>query len=57
MVDARSMTRHPEELERRLSLLSEASEQGEDIDAMGWGWLILLGVVGPIVIILLGWNA
>jgi hypothetical protein len=51
------MRPHPEELERRLGLLSEAAEQGEDIDARGWGWLILLGVIGPIVLIVLGWNA
>lgn len=51
------MSRHPDELERRLALLSETSGQGEDLDAVGWAWLIVLGVIGPIVIILIGWNA
>ncbi|UVJ45576.1 hypothetical protein NVV94_08470 [Pseudomonas sp. LS1212] len=44
------------ELERRLRLLENPAEQGEDFDGMSWFWLLLLGVVLPIVALVAGWN-
>jgi hypothetical protein len=51
------MPDRPEELERRLRALAEASAQGADFDPLSWFWLLLLGLVGPIVLIVLGWYA
>ncbi|MBK5356455.1 hypothetical protein JFU37_28800 [Pseudomonas sp. TH41] len=43
------------ELERRLRLLENPAEQGEDFDATSWFWLLLLGVVLPIIALIAGW--
>lgn len=43
------------ELERRLRLLENPAEQGEDFDGMSWFWLMLLGVVLPIIALVAGW--
>jgi len=51
------MEKAPDELQRRLARLSERAEQGADFDAVSWFWLLLLGLVGPIALIILGWNA
>ncbi|MFV3304848.1 hypothetical protein ACNFBT_06170 [Pseudomonas sp. NY15181] len=45
------------ELERRLRLLEDPAEQGEDFDAMSWFWLLLLGLVLPVVALVAGWYA
>lgn len=47
----------PEELARRVEALADESSQGADFDAFSWFWLLLLGLVGPVVLILWGWNA
>jgi hypothetical protein len=47
----------PDELARRVEALVDESAQGADFDAVSWFWLLLLGLVGPIVLIVLGWNA
>ncbi|MEO6607788.1 MAG: hypothetical protein ABIN69_04900 [Aestuariivirga sp.] len=44
---------HPE-LERRLTLLENPKNQGEDYDATAWVVLIGLGVVLPIIALWLG---
>jgi hypothetical protein len=44
---------HPE-LERRVRLLEDPSNQGADFDASSWFWLIVLGIVVPIAAITLG---
>lgn len=43
------------ELERRLRLLENPAEQGEDFDATSWFWLLLLGVLLPIIALIAGW--
>ncbi len=45
------------ELERRLRLLEDPAEQGEDFDGMSWFWLLLLGLVLPAVALVAGWYA
>jgi hypothetical protein len=44
----------PPELEERVSTLEE-SESGEDFDAIAWYWMILLGLIGPGVLLVVGW--
>jgi hypothetical protein len=43
------------ELERRLRLLENPAEQGEDFDGASWFWLLLLGVILPIIALVVGW--
>jgi hypothetical protein len=50
------MSSPSDELERRLAILSDESAQGQDFDRVSWLWLLLLGLVGPIVLLILGWN-
>ena len=47
----------PDELEKRLQVLAEESAQGADFDLASWFWLLLFGLVGPIVLIIAGWGA
>ncbi|WP_413870521.1 hypothetical protein [Albidovulum sp.] len=44
---------HPE-LERRLRLLEEPKNQGQDYDGLAWMALIGLGVVLPVIALLIG---
>ncbi|WP_421693690.1 hypothetical protein [Aestuariivirga sp.] len=44
------------ELERRLKLLENPAEQGEDYDAVSWAWLLFLGVVLPVIALVWGWR-
>jgi hypothetical protein len=44
----------PPELEERVSTL-EVSESGEDFDAIAWCWMILLGLIGPGILLIVGW--
>jgi hypothetical protein len=44
----------PPELEARLSVL-EAGAAGADFDAFSWFWMVLLGVVLPVVLLIVGW--
>ncbi|HVO03998.1 MAG TPA: hypothetical protein VMT54_17500 [Candidatus Cybelea sp.] len=45
----------PAELERRISLLENPANQGEDFDGASWFWLIVLGLVLPVAILIVGW--
>lgn len=49
------MERQTGELERRLLALERLEEQGDDFDATSWGWLLLLGLVLPVVALVAGW--
>lgn len=54
--EPRQAQRLPAELERRIDVLEgDAAAQG-DFDARSWLWLILLGVVLPVVLLILGWS-
>ncbi len=44
---------HPE-LERRLKLLADPANQGQDFDSRAWAVLIGLGVALPILALLIG---
>lgn len=44
---------HPE-LERRLRLLEEPQNQGQDYDGLAWAALIGLGIVLPVIALLIG---
>lgn len=44
------------ELERRLKALENPAEQGEDYDAASWLWLLLFGVILPIIALAWGWQ-
>jgi len=47
----------PDELEQRLQTLTEESGQGADFDLISWFWLLLLGLIGPIAVIIASWIA
>jgi hypothetical protein len=47
----------PAELERRIRALETPAGQGEDFDASSWFWLIVLGVVLPVLALILGWMS
>ena len=44
----------PAELERRISLLENPANQGEGFTTVDWLWLAILGVVGPVLILIWG---
>lgn len=54
---ASSDTRSEDTLQLRLARLADAKAQGADFDRTSWFWLLLLGLVGPVVLIILGWSA
>jgi hypothetical protein len=43
------------ELEKRIQLLENPANQGEGFGKRDWNWLMLLGVIGPVVLLFLGW--
>jgi hypothetical protein len=45
----------PAELERRLRLLENPANQGEDFDGGSRFWLLALGLALPVVILIIGW--
>lgn len=45
----------PATLEERLAALESGREMGEDFDARSWVWMIVLGVVIPVVLLCIGW--
>jgi hypothetical protein len=45
----------PAELERRLRLLENPANQGEDFDGSSWFWLLALGLALPVAILIIGW--
>lgn len=44
----------PAELERRIRILEDPANQGQDYDGMAWAALIGLGIVLPIIALLIG---
>jgi hypothetical protein len=48
--------RLPVELERRIEALEGDAAAQRDFDPRSWLWLILLGVVLPVVVLILGWS-
>jgi hypothetical protein len=47
----------PAELEERIVALESQREVGEDFDARSWFWLIVLGVLTPVVLLQIAWWA
>ncbi len=45
---------HPD-LERRIAELETEANQGAGFTGIDWMWLILLGVVGPVLLLIWGW--
>ena len=45
----------PPELESRIAALEHAS--GKDFDARSLGWMVLLGVIVPLLLIVIGYYA
>ena len=45
----------PAELERRISELENPANLGEGFTGADWIWLALLGVIGPVLLLIWGW--
>ena len=45
-----------QELERRIEALERPDNQGAGFGPADWVWLILLGVVGPALLLVWGWQ-
>lgn len=45
----------PAELERRIKELEDPANQGAGLTTSDWIWLALLGVIGPILLLIWGW--
>jgi hypothetical protein len=45
----------PATLEERLVALESGREMGEDFDFRSWVWMIVLGIVIPVVLLGIGW--
>lgn len=43
------------DLERRIAALESGSDAGSDFDAASWFWMVLLGIVGPALLLIWGW--
>ncbi len=43
------------ELERRVCALEAGADAGSDFDAASWFWMLLLGIVGPVALLVWGW--
>jgi len=54
--EPREAQRLPPELERRIDVLEGDAAARRDFDPRSWLWLILLGVVLPVVLLILGWS-
>ena len=46
----------PPELEARIAALESAAPQ-TDFDPASWFWMVLLGIVVPVVLLAIGWLA
>jgi hypothetical protein len=53
---APSPAAEPATLEQRLAALESGQETGEDFDSLSWFWMILLGIVIPVVLLFVGWR-
>lgn len=47
---------HPD-LERRLAAIESGEQAGSDFDTASWVWMILLGIVLPILLLAWGWRS
>jgi hypothetical protein len=45
------------ELERRVAALENPAGQGDDFDGASWFWLLVLGVILPVLVIIWGWQS
>jgi hypothetical protein len=43
------------ELERRIAALESGADAGADFDVRSWLWMVLLGIVGPVALLVWGW--
>jgi hypothetical protein len=43
------------ELERRIASLEDEDNQGTSFTGIDWLWLVLLGIVGPALLLIWGW--
>jgi hypothetical protein len=48
-------TTFPPELERRISELEDPANQGDGFTGADWAWLWVLGVIGPVILLIWGW--
>ncbi len=55
-VNIMSLNTLPPELERRILELENPENQGEGFTGTDWAWLLILGVIGPILLLIWGWN-
>lgn len=46
----------PPELERRIAELEKVENQGSGFTGADWLLLLLTGVIGPVLLLLWGWN-
>lgn len=46
----------PPELERRVAELENEANQGGSFTPIDWLWLALLGIVGPALLLVWGWQ-
>lgn len=46
----------PPELERRISELEKPENQGSGFTGMDWALLALTGIIGPVLLLIWGWN-
>lgn len=47
---------HPD-LERRIAALESTANQRSGFTGRDWIWLIILGIVGPILLLIWGWMS
>lgn len=47
---------YPPGLLERLDALENAAEQGEGFGFLDWIWLLLLGAIGPALLLWWGWQ-
>jgi hypothetical protein len=45
---------HPD-LERRIRELENPANQGEGFTGGDWAWLLITGVIGPVLLLIWGW--
>ena len=46
----------PPELERRITALEQPENQGDGFGTKDWIWLLVLGVIGPALLLIWGWQ-